>query len=66
MGACALALPLIIILIGQVILLAVFAALIIYNTNGRDYDAAVMAGFYGYAMGLPERNGKHERRCFTL
>ena len=48
----ALALPLIIILIGQVILLAVFAALIIYNTNGRDYDAAVMAaGFYGYAMG---------------
>ena len=48
----ALALPLIIILIGQVILLAVFAALIIYNTNGRDYDAAVMAaGFYGYALG---------------
>lgn len=48
----ALALPLIIILIGQVILLALFALFIIYNTNGRDYDSAVMAaGFYGYAMG---------------
>lgn len=47
-----LALPLILILIGQVILLAIFALVVIYNTNGRDYDSAVMAaGFYGYAMG---------------
>ena len=48
----ALAIPLIIILIGQVILLAIYAMLVVYNTCGRDYDAAVMsAGFYGYAMG---------------
>lgn len=48
----ALALPLIIILIGQVILLIIFAMVIIFNTNGRDYDSAVIAaGFYGYAMG---------------
>jgi len=46
------ALPLIVILIGQVILLIIFAILVVYTTTGRDYDAAVMsAGFYGYAMG---------------
>ena len=48
----ALALPLIIILIGQVILLAIYALTVVYFICGRDYDAAVMsAGFYGYAMG---------------
>ena len=46
------AIPLIIILIGQVILLALYAYFIVYRAVGRDYDAAVMsAGFYGYAMG---------------
>lgn len=46
------AIPLIIILIGQVIILAIYAAFVVYNCLGRDYDAAVMsAGFYGYAMG---------------
>ena len=48
----ALALPLIIILIGQVILLAIYSLTVVYFICGRDYDAAVMsAGFYGYAMG---------------
>ena len=48
----ALAIPLIVILIGQTIILTVYSILVIYNTCGRDYDAAVMsAGFYGYAMG---------------
>ena len=47
-----LALPLIIILIGQVILLAIYSLTVVYFICGRDYDAAVMsAGFYGYAMG---------------
>lgn len=46
------ALPLLIILIGQVILLALFAVFVIYYAAGRNYDSAVMtAGFYGYAMG---------------
>lgn len=46
------ALPLIVILIGQVILLAIFAILVVFFTTGRNYDSAVMsAGFYGYAMG---------------
>ena len=46
------AIPLIIILIGQVLLLALFAYFIVFLVAGRDYDAAVItAGFYGYAMG---------------
>lgn len=46
------ALPLIIILAGQVVLLAVFAILVVFFFTGRNYDSAVMsAGFYGYAMG---------------
>ncbi|MDF2676474.1 MAG: sodium--glutamate symport carrier GltS [Bacillota bacterium] len=46
------ALPLITILVGQVILLAIFDIFIVYNAAGKDYDSAVMtAGFYGYAMG---------------
>lgn len=46
------AIPLFIILIGQIILLAVFAVVVVFFATGRDYDSAVMtAGFYGYAMG---------------
>jgi len=46
------ALPLITILLGQVVLLAVFDIFVVYNAAGRNYDSAVMtAGFYGYAMG---------------
>lgn len=46
------ALPLITILIGQAIILALFTIFVVFNTSGRDYDSAVMsAGFYGYAMG---------------
>jgi ESS family glutamate:Na+ symporter len=44
--------PLLVILIGQAILLAIFAVVVVYFTSGRDYDSAVItAGFYGYAMG---------------
>lgn len=46
------ALPLMIILLGQVIILAIYTILVVFNSTGRDYDSAVMsAGFYGYAMG---------------
>ena len=45
-------LSLVTILIGQVIILALFTAFVVFNAAGRDYDSAVMsAGFYGYAMG---------------
>lgn len=48
----AVAVPMFVILVGQMILLAVFAAVVVFFFCGRDYDAAVMcAGFYGYAMG---------------
>jgi ESS family glutamate:Na+ symporter len=46
------ALPLMIILLGQVIILAIYTIIIVFNAAGRNYDSAVMsAGFYGYAMG---------------
>ena len=44
--------PLLVVLVGQGIILAIFAATIVFFTSGRDYDSAVIsAGFYGYAMG---------------
>ncbi|AGA67672.1 sodium--glutamate symport carrier GltS [Desulfitobacterium dichloroeliminans LMG P-21439] len=46
------AIPLLVILLGQVILLTLYTIVVVYNVTGRDYDSAVMsAGFYGYAMG---------------
>lgn len=48
----ALALPLVVLLLGQVILMAVFAYFVVYNIMGRDYDAAVLcAGTCGFGMG---------------
>ena len=47
-----LALPLIILLAGQVVLMFIFARFIIFNIMGRDYDAAVIAaGTCGFGMG---------------
>lgn len=47
-----LALPLIILLIGQVIFMALFAYFVIYNIMGRNYDAAILsAGACGFGMG---------------
>ena len=47
-----LALPLIILLLGQTILMFLFARFIIYNAMGRDYDAAILsAGICGFGMG---------------
>ena len=48
----ALALPLVILLSVQVLLMFVFARFIVFNVMGRDYDAAVLvAGTCGFGMG---------------
>ena len=48
----ALALPLMILLAVQVLLMFVFARFVIFNIMGRDYDAAVLAaGTCGFGMG---------------
>ena len=48
----ALALPLIVLLTGQVLLMFLFARFIVFNVMGRDYDAAVLAaGTCGFGMG---------------
>lgn len=47
-----LALPLVVLLIGQVVLMFIFAKYITFNLMGRDYDAAVIAaGHVGFGMG---------------
>lgn len=47
-----LALPLIILLAGQTVLMFLFAYFVVYNIMGRDYDAAVIAaGTCGFGMG---------------
>lgn len=47
-----LALPMIILLLAQVVLMALFSYFLVYNVMGRDYDAAVLAaGTCGFGMG---------------
>ena len=47
-----LALPLIILLAGQALLMFLFAYFVVFNVMGRDYDAAVVAaGTCGFGMG---------------
>ena len=47
-----LALPLIVILVSQVLMMALFAYLVAFPLLGRDYDAAVLcAGMCGFALG---------------
>ncbi|CAN5657038.1 sodium/glutamate symporter [soil metagenome] len=47
-----LALPMLVILAGQVTMMAAFAYFITFNVMGRDYDAAVMAGGHcGFGLG---------------
>lgn len=47
-----LALPLLVILAAQVLLMAVFAVAVSYPLMGRDYDSAIMAtGLIGFALG---------------
>jgi len=45
-------LPLVVILFGQLVLVAVFSGLIVFRLMGRDYQSAVMSvGFFGFMMG---------------
>lgn len=47
-----LAVPMIVMLLAQVVLMAVFAYFIVFNALGHDYDAAVMTtAFCGFGMG---------------
>lgn len=47
-----LALPLVILLLAQTVIMAVFSYFVVYNAMGRDYDAAVLsAGVCGFGMG---------------
>lgn len=47
-----LALPMLLCLGAQVVLMWVFSVLVVFRVMGRDYDAAVMtAGYIGFAMG---------------
>ena len=47
-----LALPLLILLVAQVVLMFIFARYIVFHLMGRDYDAAVLsAGVCGFGMG---------------
>jgi ESS family glutamate:Na+ symporter len=47
-----LVLPLFIVLVGQIILIALFCIWPVFKFMGRDYEAAVMSsGFYGFMMG---------------
>ena len=47
-----LALPLVVLLLGQTTLMFIFAYFIIFNVLGRDYDAAILsAGACGFGMG---------------
>ena len=48
----ALAVPLVILLVVQVVLMFLFSYFVVYNVMGRDYDAAVLAaGTCGFGMG---------------
>ncbi|WP_423364530.1 sodium/glutamate symporter [Mycoplasma sp. P36-A1] len=47
-----LAIPLIVILVAQVVLMALYASFVTFNVMGRDYDAAVLAaGHCGFGLG---------------
>ena len=47
-----LALPLVVLLLGQVVLMFLFAYFVVFNVLGRDYDAAILAaGTCGFGMG---------------
>lgn len=47
-----LALPLMILLFAQAVLMAIFAYFVVYNVMGRNYDAAILsAGTCGFGMG---------------
>ncbi|MGL5727995.1 MAG: sodium/glutamate symporter, partial [Plesiomonas sp.] len=73
-----LALPLVVILLSQTALMALYSYFVTYNLMGRDYDAVVLAtGHCGFGMGgtpnamanmeaFTERNGPSQKAFFVL
>ena len=61
-----LALPLVILLAGQAVLMFLFAYFVVYNIMGRDYDAAVIAaGTCGFGMGAtPNAMANMQAICY--
>jgi len=61
-----LALPLVILLIAQTVLMALYAVLVAFPVMGRDYDAAVsVAGLCGFGMGAtPNALANMQSVCF--
>lgn len=71
-----LALPMIVILLAQVVLMSVFAYFVVFKAMGRDYDAAIIAsGTCGFGLGstanamanmetLTEKYHRHAPRAF--
>ena len=52
MAVADLALPLLVLLAGQTILIFLFTYFVVFNVMGRDYDAAVLSsGVCGFGMG---------------
>ena len=63
----ALALPLVILLSVQVLLMFIFARFIVFNVMGRDYDAAVLvAGTCGFGMGATPNAWQTCRQSATV
>ncbi len=47
-----LALPLLVLLLGQVVFMYIYTNFVVFNVMGRDYDAAVLcSGMCGFGMG---------------
>lgn len=73
-----LALPLVVILLAQTLLMALYSYFVTYNCMGRDYDAVVLAtGHCGFGMGgtpnamanmeaFTESNGPSQKAFFVL
>ena len=62
-----LALPLIVILVSQVLMMALFAYFVAFPLLGRDYDAAVLcAGMCGFGLGAtPNARANMSAVCYT-
>ncbi|MDR1916740.1 MAG: sodium/glutamate symporter [Synergistaceae bacterium] len=73
-----LAIPMLVILSGQVVLMVSYAIFVTFNLNGRDYDAAVLSGGHcGFGLGatpnaianmqaITERHGPAPRAYFLV
>ena len=55
-----LAVPMVVMLLAQTVLMFFYANFVVFNVLGKSYDAAVMtSGFCGFGMGATPNYGKH-------